>query len=274
MGRPADARRLADEARERALEIGAVATGHGIARTIGTFALWDGEPERAATILRAAVEPELAAGYRDPGVLAGLQVLAEALVALDRLAEAEEALAPFEAAARNLDRPSALAAGHRARGLLATAVGDEPTASAAFAAALEQHARLAEPFERGLTLLAQGESHRRFRRRGQAREALEAAAAVFEALGATGWRERTTRELARTGHRESGDRLTPTERQVAELVAAGRTNREVAEILFMSPHTVEAHLTRIYRSLGVRGRTALARALPPAGDEPQDEGRG
>jgi DNA-binding CsgD family transcriptional regulator len=48
---------------------------------------------------------------------------------------------------------------------------------------------------------------------------------------------------------------------VARLVAAGKTNREVAETLFMSVHTVEAHLTRIYRSLGVRGRTELVRAI-------------
>ena len=88
---------------------------------------------------------------------------------------------------------------------------------------------------------------------------------MFEALGASAWRERAARELARTGYRETGDRLTPTERQVAELVAAGRTNREVAEILFMSPHTVEAHLTRIYRSLGVRGSHG-AGAGPAAGD--------
>jgi DNA-binding CsgD family transcriptional regulator len=57
------------------------------------------------------------------------------------------------------------------------------------------------------------------------------------------------------------------------LVAAGRTNREVAEVLFMSPHTVEAHLTQIYRSLGVRSRTELAARLR-AREPSQFEGSG
>ena len=79
---------------------------------------------------------------------------------------------------------------------------------------------------------------------------------------------RAQAELDRTGRRAPGARLSPTEQQIAELVVAGkRTNREVAEALFMSPHTVEAHLTRIYQSLGVRRRTGslgcgLARASP------------
>ena len=137
----------------------------------------------------------------------------------------------------------------------------QQAADDAFEGALAQHDRIPEPFERGRTLLARGEALRRFRRRGRAREALAAAVAIFETLGAGPWLERARAELARTGHREAGASFTATERQVAELVAAGRTNREVAETLFMSPHTVEAHLTRIYRSLGVRGRTELARAM-------------
>jgi DNA-binding CsgD family transcriptional regulator len=145
--------------------------------------------------------------------------------------------------------------------LIAVTRGNEDEAEQAFASALGQHDRVPEPFERGRTLLARGEALRRFRRRGRAREALAAALAIFEQLGARRWRERAAAELARTGHREAGSSFTATERQVAELVAAGRTNREVAETLFMSPHTVEAHLTRIYRSLGVRGRTELARAM-------------
>jgi DNA-binding CsgD family transcriptional regulator len=63
--------------------------------------------------------------------------------------------------------------------------------------------------------------------------------------------------------------LTPTQREVASLVVAGRTNREVAATLFMSPHTVEAHLTAIYRVLGIRGRTDLARVFP-GGTEAHD----
>ena len=61
--------------------------------------------------------------------------------------------------------------------------------------------------------------------------------------------------------------LTATERRLAELAAAGLTNREVAERAFVTVKTVEANLTRVYRKLGVRSRTALARALPAQLDE-------
>ena len=145
-------------------------------------------------------------------------------------------------------------------------------AEEAFASALHQHERVREPFERGRTLLAQGEALRRFRRRGRARETLGEAGAIFEELGARRWHDRAVAELARTGHRETGSSFTATELQVAQLVAAGRTNREVAESLFMSVHTVEAHLTRIYRSLGVRSRTELARVMATRDSDGGDVG--
>jgi DNA-binding CsgD family transcriptional regulator len=57
--------------------------------------------------------------------------------------------------------------------------------------------------------------------------------------------------------------LTATERRVADLVGSGRTNLEVAQALFVSVRTVESHLGRIYRKLGLRSRTELARARLP-----------
>jgi DNA-binding NarL/FixJ family response regulator len=83
---------------------------------------------------------------------------------------------------------------------------------------------------------------------------------IFEGLGAARWADRARSELARTGARRTpGSELTETEQRITELLAAGWTNREIADALFMSVHTVEAHLTRIYRMLGVRSRTELAR---------------
>ena len=77
--------------------------------------------------------------------------------------------------------------------------------------------------------------------------------------------ERTRAELARIGGRASSSvDLTPTEDRVAALVAAGGTNREVADALFVSIHTVEANLKRIYRKLGIRSRTELASRFPPS----------
>ena len=86
---------------------------------------------------------------------------------------------------------------------------------------------------------------------------------IFDGLGAAAWSERTRAELARIGGRAASSvDLTPTEARVAELVAAGSTNREAADALFVSVHTVEANLKRIYRKLGIRSRTELASALP------------
>ena len=99
------------------------------------------------------------------------------------------------------------------------------------------------------------------RRRGErrlARDALAQAVAIFDAHGAKLWAERATEELSRIPIRRGASAdLTPTEEQVATLVGAGRTNREVARSLFMSPKTVEANLTRIYRKLGLRSRAEL-----------------
>jgi DNA-binding NarL/FixJ family response regulator len=83
---------------------------------------------------------------------------------------------------------------------------------------------------------------------------------MFERLGAERWADRARAELGRSkARRTPGSGLTETEMRVAELAAAGQTNREIADGLFMSVHTVEAHLTRIYRALGVHTRTELAR---------------
>ena len=99
-----------------------------------------------------------------------------------------------------------------------------------------------------------------------ARQTLAQALALFEGLGARLWSARTTAELARIGGRVAATgALTPTERRVAELVAEGRTNREVADLLFLSAKTVAAHLTSAYAKLGVRSRTELAHSLRDTG---------
>jgi DNA-binding NarL/FixJ family response regulator len=86
--------------------------------------------------------------------------------------------------------------------------------------------------------------------------------AAFDELGARLWSERTRRELRRiSGRAPSRGKLTPTERRVAELVAEGRTNKEVAAALYVAPRTVEGTLSRVYTKLGVRSRTELVRRL-------------
>jgi DNA-binding CsgD family transcriptional regulator len=91
------------------------------------------------------------------------------------------------------------------------------------------------------------------------------ALARFDRLGAPLWAEQTRSELARIGGRApAGDGLTEAEQRIAALVAQGKTNREVAAALFVTEHSVENVLTRIYRKLDVRSRAELAaRSLPP-----------
>lgn len=103
---------------------------------------------------------------------------------------------------------------------------------------------------------------RRARQKRLAREAIEAALAEFEAIGAAGWAEKTRAELGRIGGRVRAGGLTPAERRDAALVAEGRTNREVAAALFLGERTVETHLSHIYSKLGIPSRTELARTLP------------
>jgi DNA-binding CsgD family transcriptional regulator len=124
-------------------------------------------------------------------------------------------------------------------------------------------AQLAE----GRALAAAGE-------RAGAIEALVAAESAFDGFGAVRRRDEAARELRALGHRvvrpargADDDPLTAREREIADLVAAGRTNREAAEQLVLSTRTIEAHLRNIYAKLDVRSRVELARALEraPAG---------
>ncbi len=197
--------------------------------------------------------------FGEPGMPFGLDDYLEALVATGDLEQAAALLAAWERRARELDRTPALARAERVHGLLASARGDLEGALSAFERALEQHDRGPEPFERGRTLLALGRVQRRAKQRRAARETLGSALAIFDELGSPLWAEQARAELARIGGRApSAGELTPMERRVAELVAAGRSNRELAAELVVSVRTVETHLSRVYRKLGVRSRAQLA----------------
>jgi DNA-binding NarL/FixJ family response regulator len=103
-----------------------------------------------------------------------------------------------------------------------------------------------------------------------AREALEQALAIFEELGARLWAEKAQAELRRiSGRRAPSEELTETERRVAELAAQGRSNKEIAAELFMGVSTVESHLSRVYRKLGVRRAGLAARMTIPV-EEPAE----
>jgi DNA-binding CsgD family transcriptional regulator len=219
-------------------------------------------PKETNTILWPLVEGVLTVGIREPGVLRFVPDEIEALIAIGETDTARSILEPFAVQAERLGRTWALATAERGRGLLHASVGELPEALAAFARALEHHARLDEPFELGRTLLAQGQAIRRVKKWGLARESLGRSLEIFERLGAALWADKATSEMGRIGGRAPGPLdLTPTEQEVAELVGRGLTNREVANALFLSVSTVEANLRRIYRKIGVRSRTELSRRL-------------
>jgi DNA-binding CsgD family transcriptional regulator len=185
----------------------------------------------------------------------------EALVALGRLDEAAALLEPWERLGRKLGRAAVIADGLRCRALILGARLELDGAIRALDEATELYERIDDPWGLAHASLIAGEVHRRMRQRAKGQRALSSAVELFERMGARVWAERARAELSRIEGRSAADGLTPTRRQVAELAAAGRTNREIGASLFMSPRTVEAHLSVVYRSLGVRSRAEVAAAL-------------
>jgi DNA-binding CsgD family transcriptional regulator len=118
-----------------------------------------------------------------------------------------------------------------------------------------------------------GAAHRRAGRRGAARDLLRESLDLAHALGGHAIAARAREELVAAGGRprrdaiRGRDALTPSELRVAQLAAAGRANRQIAQALFVTQRTVENHLTSTYAKLGITARPELATALtgpPPA----------
>ena len=241
---------------------------HFATAALGLLELSLGRNAEAVGVLAPLVAFARQQELREPGVSRFVPDLVEALVACERLDEAEQHLTWFEANATRLERPSGLAASARCRGQLAAARGDLAAALAELERALELHDRSPIPLDRARTLLALGVARRRANERRAARATLEEARTIFESLDAALWARRAAEELTRIGGRAPGSgELTPVERRVVELVAAGSTNREVAAALFLSTRTVEGHLSRVYGKLGVRSRVELARKLTDDGSK-------
>ncbi|MEA2310164.1 MAG: hypothetical protein QOE28_132, partial [Solirubrobacteraceae bacterium] len=214
----------------------------------------------------AAKEAVLAAnGMRDPDLSPAPEIVA----VLTRLGRDEEAARHAARAAEHAElkgRPWALARARRAQALVA------PDAEAVerFAEALKLHATEPDVFERARTQLDLGERQRRAGRRAEAREPLRDAHQAFAGLAAGPWTERAAAELEATGEtarrRDAStlDDLTPQELRIAQMLAGGRTTRQTAAALYLSPKTIEYHLRHVYLKLGINSRAALAEALVPA----------
>jgi DNA-binding CsgD family transcriptional regulator len=226
----------------------------------GHLELTLGNLEAAGSCLSELPSRLLARGWNNP-VLPVWADSIEVSIALGELDRARAHLDPYELHGRRIDSPWAVASAARCRGVLMAATGDLEAAFAAFEGALTTLEPFPFPFEHARALLCLGSAHRQARRKHAARDALEQALAIFEELGARPWMEKAGAELRRVSGRRPSETLTETEERVARLASQGHSNKEIASALFMSVHTVEAHLTRVYRKLELRSRGQLAARL-------------
>jgi DNA-binding CsgD family transcriptional regulator len=226
----------------------------------GSLQLALGDSAAAAARLRVLVGQVAVAGLR-PTLQCIAADAAEALIAVGEPDQAAVIVAELD----GMPGPVAAALATRCRGLLAAAAGDGDAAVSLLTHALDLHEQASPmPLERGRTLLALGRTLRRRGRRADARVALAEAAEAFDAITAPLWGARAREELARISGRAPGSgSLSATELRVAELVARGLSNRQVAAELFVTVRTVESTLTKTYAKLGVRSRTELAAWLRP-----------
>jgi DNA-binding CsgD family transcriptional regulator len=227
----------------------------------GLVALWSGDAATGADCLEQADRQAQVLGWGSPDARPWTADYAESLLELGRVDEAVRVIDRWEADATRLGRDRVLAHVTRCRGLVAAARGAVDEATSLLELAVARHREVGDVFGRARALLTLGMVLRRARQKRAARDAIGAALADFEDLGAATWVKRARDELGRIGGRTREEGLTAAEGRVAALVAAGRTNREVADELFLAERTVAGHLTRVYAKLGVRSRTELARRL-------------
>lgn len=220
-----------------------------------------GQLEAAGVLLESALTSARLHGLDHP-YQSPVPDLVEVYVRSNRLDDARAVAQEFLARVGPLSPPLPRARAGRIHGLLA---GPDEDYDAAFDESVELDLAVGLAFHAARTLLCHGERLRRDRRRVDARARLRSALEIFQRLEATPWVLRCESELAASGaavgaapEADVSSVLTPQELQVAILVAEGRRNREIADTLFLSLRTVESHLSRVFRKLGVSSRTQLA----------------
>jgi len=235
-------------------------------RAAGLAALLARRPEQAVTSLAAVWEHTQREGIEDPGAFPVAGDLAEALAETGRLTMAGAVIARLARLAAAQQHPWGLATVHRAEAIVRLAGGYDEAAAAGLAGAAAAYQALGLGFDAARALLVLGRAQRRAKKRAAARRSLEEARAGFEQLGCPGWAQAAAAELDRiSGRRAAPADLTPGERRVAELVAAGLSNKQVAAQLYLSASTVHSHLRGVYAKLGVTSRAQLARRLGAGG---------
>jgi len=261
-GREAACRAHAEEARALCAEVGVGLYETWAIRALGELELALGRPAEAARHLEEETVRLSALGIGDVDTSPAAE-LVEAYIRLGRTEDAGAKASELDEQARAKGQPWSLARAARCRGLLA----DDDELESRFDEALRLHERTPDVFEAARTRLAYGARLRRARKRVRGREELRAALEVFDRLGADPWSELARRELEATGETarrrdaSTADALTPQELQIAQLLGGGKTTREAAAALFLSPKTVEYHLRHVYRKLDVGSRAELAEKL-------------
>jgi DNA-binding CsgD family transcriptional regulator len=257
-GRDDDCRRHASSAIELARVHGLGSIFNYAGAVLGLLELGRGRPGEALAHLEQTAKGFRESGPSEPNLIQWQPDYIESLARTGRTDDALLALEAFEDDAERTDRAWARATAARCRAYLAR---DDD--AALFQRALELHEASPSPFEIARTQLCYGEVLRRQRRRVDARLVLRDALHTFERVGAEPWAGRAHAELLATGEKArrrdgaASRDLTPQELQIALAVAQGATNREAAAQLFLSPRTIESHLSDVYRKLGVRSRTEL-----------------
>jgi DNA-binding CsgD family transcriptional regulator len=297
-GNFAEAARMIDEA-----DAIATATGHAPHKYATlVLAAWRGEADVASGIIEEAKEQAVhggevsllgVTGYIQGVLFNGLARYEEALEAArtgiehdgfnftglslvehveaatrcGELDQARASLARLTELTSATDSGWARGAGARSQAILTD--GDE--ADHLYRTAIKEFGRGGVTVEVARTHLLYGEWLRRSQRRSLAREHLRTAHEMFDAMPAHAFAERARRELIATGEQVKArdtkpvSALTPQESQIAALAADGMTNAKIGAELFISPHTVEWHLRKVYTKLGINSRRALPNALASAG---------
>jgi DNA-binding CsgD family transcriptional regulator len=268
-GDPADARQWLD--RFNAHDDPVTLTGVGwerieVARAGALLQLYEGEYAAAAAGLRTLHEHLRARKIDEFGAFPVLPDLVEALVLCGDCATARVVTEELAEAPYLNDSPWAGASLQRMNATTSLGLAyDDESLEQLLTAALA-YAQTGLEFDAARCLLFAGRTERRHNRRSKARAHLEEASRRFSAIGCSGWAELARTESARISGRRGteGGVLTASEQRVAELAASGLTNKEIAEQLFVSTYTIEAHLSHAYAKLGVRSRTQLAQRLSTA----------
>lgn len=245
---------------------------------MGLLLLTAGDPGAAAAELSQAAQLLDEMGIEQPASFPALPDAIEALSLSGDVDAAETLLERLDRQARTSESSWAMAAVRASRGHLLHATGDPEGARAELQAAADAFDLLGFRPDAARAVLAGAHALLRAGKRTSASAAFVDARERFAAMGASLWEARAAEGLERSSPGRASGALTETERRVATLVAEGNRNKEIAQTLFMGVATVEAHLTRIYRKLGIRGRSELASLVasgtvevPPSGEPDRAE---